>query len=699
MQLPLTYRQLRRTALGATISSVAAAALCAASTPTEMAPFKVEAEFGIDGVRIQNSSSVLNQYLLEQHGVAQLQDVSGLAPNLFTSNSDTRGFGDILALRGMANSIFFGAPSVGLYIDDVPSGSVSSYPSSLLTVDTFAVKAGPQSTDYGRNAPAGIIDIKTRAPGAQHQAKFLVDRGSFQSSTVQLEADGPIGDQLGYAATFGYNDREGYIYNTFHHRTADDRHSFAGRGALYWRPDNTLQLRLGGLFEKVDDGATRLSSLFSPNRYQVASDLDGVTQIDRLQLSFQARKKLDLGTLTSTTSFQKFDLDPATGDLDFSPVPAATSDVRQNEKLATEEIRFESTPTNNHAQWRGGFFFSDSQNDGDAARSFIVPPSAFVPPGFVQSERTVSSIDQQSLAAYANCDQPIAAKTMLKAGVRIERADAKIERTKASSNNFRFPSPQDPRLTTAQHNDYGSGMLGVVHTVSDSLAVQARSSLARKPAGYSAFTGNPALARFGSERAWANELGLTFGPPKARFGGSVLGFWNNIDGYQFERTVPGSTDFVVVNAKEVESRGVEAKFMFNPIDRVWWDLQAGYTEATFKSHRDASGASVSGKRVPYIPQSTLRTGVTVDLVKGLSVNASYIAIGRTFYDERNTAMFAQKSYGVVNAQIRCRFDRWTATVYGQNLTQEEFYQFINPEIFAGSPGAPRRFGVQLSFAY
>ena len=39
------------------------------------------------------------------------------------------------------------------------------------------------------------------------------------------------------------------------------------------------------------------------------------------------------------------------------------------------------------------------------------------------------------------------------------------------------------------------------------------------------------------------------------------------------------------------------------------------------------------------------------------------------------------------------------TLYGHNLADEDFYQFINPEIFAGSPGAPRRFGVKVSFEY
>jgi len=178
-----------------------------------------------------------------------------------------------------------------------------------------------------------------------------------------------------------------------------------------------------------------------------------------------------------------------------------------------------------------------------------------------------------------------------------------------------------------------------------------------------------------------------------------MGFWNSIDGYQYERTVPNSTDFVVVNAREVISQGIEGKFMFNPVERIWWDFQAGYTRATFESHRDAAGVSMKGRRVPFVPEYTLRTGVTVDLGRGLSANGSYAAIGRSFFDERNTAMFSQPTYGIVSAQLRYRFDRWTTTVYGQNLADKQHYQFINPEIYAGSPGAPRRFGVQLSFSY
>ena len=693
-------RPARLVASLAVLTGICAGRLAAAdATATAMSPFKVEAEFGVDGLRIQNSTSVLNQYLLQQHGVAQLQDMAGLAPNLGTSNSDTRGFGDVVSLRGVSNSIFFSAPAVGLVIDDVPSGSVSSYPSALLNIESFTVKAGSQSTDYGRNAPGGVIDIKTRTPGATHQGNVLLDYGSAKYSALQASFDGPLNDKIGYSASVGLTEHEGYIENTFRKRSADDRRSVAGRGALYWKAADQLQVRFGLTMENASDDATRLTSLFSRNPFEVASDLNGETTVERLQLSLQAKKTFTWGSLTATTSQQQWDLDPSVTDLDLSPLPLAFSNVKQSEKFWTQDFRFESTPGAQRTQWRAGAFYSDSTVDGQATRVFIVPPSAFVPPNFVQTERSAFSVGQMNLAGYANLDQPVGDKTVLKVGARVERTESDLDRTKASSNSFGFPAPQDPRLRAAQRHDYMSVSGAVVHSVSPSLNLQAKTSVAHKPEGYSGFTGNPLLARFGGEQIWATEAGVTFGPPKGRFGGSVLAFWNAIDNYQFERTVPNSTDFVVVNAAKVLARGFEAKFMWSPVEKVWWDFQAGYTDATFDDHRDASGARVDGKRVPFIPAATLRTGVTVDFGQGWSANASYAAIGRSYFDERNTAMFAQPAYGIVNAQLRYRFDRYTVALYGQNLTDKNYYQFINPEIYAGSPGAPRRVGVQFSFVY
>jgi len=703
-RLPMTcFRKTRAPAFLAVIAGacavVASSGGAAETKATVMSPFQVKAEFGVDGLRIQNSQAVLNAHLLEQHGFNQLQDLTGAAPNLAISTTDSRGFGDVISLRGITNSIFFTPAAVAFVVDDVPGGSVSSYSSSLLAVESLTVKAGPQGTDYGRNAPGGVIEIRTPTPGTQHRGKLLAGVGSFSARSVQAAFDGPLGERVGYSASLGVSDREGYITNTAQKRSADDRSSVAGRGALYFRPDEKTQLRFGVVVERVDDDANRLTSLFSPDRFAVSSDLNGGTSIDRLQFSFQARRNFDWGRFIATTSKQAFDVDPSTTDLDLTAMPLAFSRVIHNEDTWTQEIRLESTPGADWATWRAGLFYLNNMIDGNALRQFIVPPNAFVPPNFIQTERTVSTIEQTGLAAYANVDQPLWEPTTLKVGLRVERTGSKIDRTKVATNSYGFPSPQDAPLARSQNSTYLSVSAGLTHALSDSLSLLARSSIAQKPEGYSAFTGNPALARFDDERQWANEIGLTYGPPKSRFGGSLLAFWSKIDGYQFERTVPNSTDFVVVNANEVSSRGVEAKFMWNPVERVWWDFQAGYTRTTFEDHRDASGTRVDGKSVPYVPRFTLRTGVTVDFGGGFSGNVSYAAVGRTVHDERNTEFFAQKSYGIAAAQLRYRFDNWAVAIYGQNLFEKAYDQFINPEILAGAPGAPRRVGVQLTFDF
>ena len=686
-------------AIAALFVAPPAALFAADAGTTVMTPFKVEAEFGVDGLRIQPATAVLNPYLLEQHGIQQLQDLSGAAPNLFVSNSDTRGFGDVIALRGTTNSIFFSSPGVALYIDDVPSGSVSAYPSGLLNIESLTVKAGPQGTEYGRNAAGGVIEVRTREPGNRHQGKLQVAYGSFASSAAQASFEGPLSPTFGYSVGVGLEEREGFITNSLQKKSADDRRSVSARGALFWRPDSATKLRLSLRHEKTSDDATRLTSLYSPDRFSVASNINGETKVNRTQYSAQFRRQLGWGSLVATSARQSWKLDPSLTDLDLSPMSLAYSRVVQDEDLWTHEVRVESKAAAGQPRWRAGVFASDLDTTSDAQREFMVPPSAYVPPGFIQTERTQYTIGQKNLAAFGSLEQPLAPKTQLKLGVRVEDTSSSIDRSKVSSNNFRFPTPPEPRLTRDQSRNDFSASAGLQHGLSSSANLIFRSALGKKPEGFSGFTSNSNLARFGSERQWSNEVGITFGDTRSRFGGSVVGYWATIKDYQFERTVPNSTDYVVVNAKEVSSRGIEAKFMWSPVENLWWDVQLGTPQATFEDHADSSGAKVNGRQVPFVPKYTLRTGATLSLSRALSLNASYAATGSTAYDERNTAAFTQKAFGLFNAQVRYQVEGWTVALFGHNLANRRYDQFINPEIFAGSPGAPRRVGVQASFEY
>jgi iron complex outermembrane recepter protein len=665
----------------------------------ELDLYEVRSEYRFEDIKVELSQSELNANILDIYGATQLQDLGGLAPNLSFINSDTRGFGDILSLRGSANSIFFGSPSVGLYVDGVPGGSVSTYPSELVNIASISILSGPQSTRYGRNASSGMIDIRTLRPGTDAQQGLTLEYGSYDNIIVQAHSSAPVSDTFAYSVSAGYNTRDGYIDNVATGDTEDDRESISGRLNFYLNPSDDLEMRFGVFVETVEDGGTRLSSLFSPDPYEVSSNVVGITELDRLQLNFQLRKALEQGELTATTSYQDWDLDPSLTDLDLSPFDFGFSRVLQQEELWTQEIRFESDPDLSSTRWTAGLFFLDSSSNGDATREFPVPPGDFVPPGFVQTEQTIFDIDQQNLAAYVNADTTLSETVVLNAGLRFEDTKSSIYRIKNSSNNFNFPGPPEPAVDASQSETLVSGTIGITVAASETIDFIARSSISNKPEGFSGFTSNPQFTRFASESLLSHEIGINFSNEDQRVAGSLVAFVNETDDYQFERTVPFSTDFVVVNADKVSSNGFEGKLVLNPVNGLFFDFQGGYTNAEFDKHTDSLGADVSGNSVPFIPEYTLRTGIRVELEGGIFASTSYTAYGKTYYDEQNQNGFAQGTFGTWDLQIGYRKDNFSIAAYGRNLTDENFYQFINPEIQAGSPGAPQRFGLRLDYIY
>ncbi|MDA0348360.1 MAG: TonB-dependent receptor [Verrucomicrobia bacterium] len=665
----------------------------------ELDQFEIRSEFSIEDLNVDLSRSVLNENVLDIYGSTQLQDLSGLAPNLASINSDTRGFGDILSMRGSANSIFFGSPSVGLYVDGVPGGSVSTYPGELVNISSISILSGPQSTRFGRNASSGMIDIRTRRPGSESRQALQLEYGSYESIIIKGLSDGPISDSAAYSASIGYNARDGYIDNVVSGKTVDDRESLSGRLNFFMNPSDDLELRFGIFAESINDGATRLSSLFSPDPYEVSSNVEGITELDRMQLNFQLTKAFDQGELTATTSYQDWDLDPNLTDLDLSFFDFGFSKVSQDEELFNQEFRFISDSDLSSIRWTAGLFFMDSETNGDATRQFPVPAGGFIPPGFVLTEQTIFEIERQNIAAYINADTTLSDNVVLNTGLRFEENQSSIVRTKVSTNNFNFPGPPEPGVNDSQSETKAAGTIGLTITTTDSLDFIVRSSISHKPEGYSGFTSNPVFTRFNSEKLWSNELGINFTSEENRVSGSLMVFRNDTDDYQYERTVPFSTDFVVINAEKVSSDGIEGKLVFNPSQGLFFDFQAGYTNADFEKHLDSMGVDVSGNSVPFIPEYTVRTGVRFELENGLFGSSSYTAYGNTYYDELNQERFSQSSFGIWDAQIGYRHNNFSIAVYGRNLAEEHYFQFINPEIQAGSPGAPQRFGLRLDLIF
>jgi iron complex outermembrane receptor protein len=91
-------------------------------------------------------------------------DLSGLSPNLHINNNSIQSYGDIITMRGIANTQLFGPAGVQLYVDGIPQADVSSYSSTLYDVESIEVLRGPQGHRFGKSVTGGSINIKTKAP-------------------------------------------------------------------------------------------------------------------------------------------------------------------------------------------------------------------------------------------------------------------------------------------------------------------------------------------------------------------------------------------------------------------------------------------------------------------------------------------------------------------------------------------------------
>lgn len=655
-----------------------------AAEPTALAPTIVEAERLDDE---PSAVSVISEESLKLFQTQSFADLSGIVPGFNVVSADSRGYGQVVAMRGSANTLFFGPPALGLYIDDVPLGDAYSYPSTLLELYEVRVYRGPQGPHFGRNGAAGMVEMFTARPGDKQATSLTAEFGSYDHIGLGLATSGPLGDKFSYSLQLFHDQRDGFIRNVFLDDETDERESTGGLLNLYWNPSADFELRLRFYAENINDGSQRLSSLFSPDRFTDSSDFRGVTELDRYQWSLHSRKDLPWGKIETISSYQTWDMDPSKVDLDltfpnvFNGFADSRSTIVQSQDLVSNEIRFTSGDPAAPLRWKGGLFQMWIDNEGLASRQLF--------PGFLEDTRF--DIEQLNLASFGNLTWQATERLAVDAGLRLDHHRSKIDRTQSD------PIPGDDIVNGSQNAWFVSPATSLTYALTPEVDLFARSSLGNKPAGFSAYSDAPGLASYEREKNWSNEIGVQYDSKEKSLRVGARAFWDQIDDYQFNQSVPMSSDFIILNAEEVTSRGVELDAAWVPVDRLTLRGSLGYVDAEFDSYQDPFNplASYDGKSVPFVPKYTASAGARYDFDNGFYAQTSARFWGRTEFDAANSSTFAQSSYVVWDAEVGYATDRFSVALYGRNLFDKEYYTFISPQIFAGAPGDPQVFGLRL----
>jgi outer membrane receptor protein involved in Fe transport len=349
--------------------------------------------------------SVVSSDTIEKANIVDVFDLKSVVPSLDTrqyqSSVNTtffiRGFGNGSNNPGIE-------PSVAVFIDGVYRSKTQAQISDLPMLERIEVLRGPQSTLFGKNASAGVINIVTKKPSFEKSGMVTLGLGNYNSKVGKIYYTGPINEQMAYSLSANVNKRDGHSDNPVTGNPANDRDRFGLRAELLYQPSDDLMVRITADHDEYDEiccavgsaaygGANQVSALYGgqviPNNVFVEKafyDFDPTSDGDNSGLSVHITKNMDKATLESITSYRtsyNFEVQ----DVDFDSVDIVSpSPISKDLKGITQEIRIFSED-NEKVNWLvGGFYyqedmkFNESIYYGSLWRSFL---DAFLPAGTI----------------------------------------------------------------------------------------------------------------------------------------------------------------------------------------------------------------------------------------------------------------------------------------------------------------------------
>lgn len=601
------------------------------------------------------------------------------AANFFESTNDAHSFNDTFSLRGLTNTPIFGDPAISFYLDDLPLGSGFTFPTDLSGFAEAELHRGPsQNTVFGRAGSAGVVTLATPEPGTAARGELRASAGNFGARRISANYLTAAGSQADAYVNAAYSDRDGYLTNARLRHDVDFKQSLSGLARLRFRPTTTSEITFLVTALRARDGEQPLVPLGGP-LFTITRRTEGYTELDATNAALKAAVSTPIGLLSATTSLTNWDLGPYASILAFGPSELFNGSTL-SQRNWNEEVKLASLSTS-PVRWQIGSIYSDGNTDGSFTRAF----------GPFTIEQSTYKIDARDLAAFGEATIKLNSALSLTAGLRAEDSRKTMRRqetvpTAQIFNLRRESTALLPKLAASYALDRATNVfvsLGAGY----------------KPGGFSAFTGNRALAAFGPERTKTFEAGVTTTNAEKTLSATARVFYYDITGYQIERsfaTTAVADDYLVVNAREARSYGSELELAWKPLTGLTLAADLGTTAVTLRDFRDPyTGRSFNGNRAPYVPvyDASLRADYvhTSGVFGGLELASN----GRTFYTEGEDLTFGQRAYVLLNARLGYSTGRYRVTAFGDNLTDKGYYSAIAPGTGHGTPGAPRTYGVEV----
>jgi len=351
--------------------------------------------------------SVVSAEEIEQSAINDIMDLQSAVPALRVSQLQSSG-NTTFIIRGFGNGANNPGiePSVGVFIDGVYRSRSAAALADLPNLERVEVLRGPQSTLFGKNASAGVINVVTAAPNMdEFGGSAAVTLGNYNQVIVKGDISGPISDTVGFSLALNSNKRDGYFDNLHTGSEINERDRWGIRGQLLFLPTDNVSLRLIADYDEIDENCCGVANLldgptgvavrlvggdFVPNdpfAYANYYDFDPTNEIENSGVSLQADIDFDNGMkLTSITAYRELSrLDNVDVDFTSARMVGVNSGDTQIDTF-TQELRLSQSMDS--LDWMVGayYFAEDVSYDNEIAYDVAFRPYADILSGFGVTE-------------------------------------------------------------------------------------------------------------------------------------------------------------------------------------------------------------------------------------------------------------------------------------------------------------------------
>lgn len=655
---------------------------------------------------IPESITSFNAEQIERAGIESFRDVADLTPNLSQLDNFRPGLARI-QIRGLITPQVGDAP-LAFVVDGITASDLEFMNQQLFDIERIEILRGAQGALYGRGAIGGAVNITTRKPTNDFEARVSASIASGSDLRLSGVASGAVVEDKAYFRVGAYKrDFNGQLKNTFLNTNVDfhDESSVFGKLSIDVSDDSSIDLNARltntesgiGYYQAVEENNVEDFSL------QVEHNVPGLDTRDLIELSARYSYDFDAADLELVLGYSESD-QAGFSDGDFSNRESDFDGFyfagAQENILKVEATTFEARLKSNYdtsLRWAVAAFAQDrTRNSEFHSYDDLVGNQPMNRADFDDSLIVFSILDDNSSNSWG-------LSTQLNYDItdQIEITTAlRYDTDQRESFDSRFVDDTFEKKTFSELQP----KLSVAYQMNNNTLIYGGYSRGFRSGGFN--EPHPDISRtFDKELSDSFELGFKTDilADKGTFNLALF----KIDQQDAQITRFNGDTFTLENISvdDVSTQGIEFELSIQANDNLTLMANGGVIDSdiqAFNERPDLIGSSlphVADYNLNFVAEYVHTMSSDIELVLRADINHSG---PRTFNFDIPDIESSNKTF--MNLRTTLEADAWSVTLFADNLTDERQIEDLvvlgNSVVSLGRfPNIGASFGVQFNYDF